>query len=46
MFNYIGDMIISKTNINALDVSYLTPGMYILHIKYNDRIYINRIIKQ
>ena len=46
VFNYIGDMIISKTNINALDVSYLTPGMYILHIKYNDRIYINRIIKQ
>ena len=46
VFNYIGDMIISKQNINVLDVSYLIPGIYLVHIIDNEKTYINRIIKQ
>ena len=46
VFNYLGDMIISKQNINVLDVSYLIPGIYLIHIIDNEKTYINRIIKQ
>ena len=46
VFNYLGDMIISKQNINVLDVSYLIPGIYLVHIIDNEKTYINRIIKQ
>ena len=46
IFNYLGDMIISKQNINVLDVSYLSPGIYLVHIIDNKKTYINRIIKQ
>ena len=34
VFNYIGDMIISKQNINVLDVTILTPGIYTLQIEF------------
>ena len=46
VFNYIGDMIISKQNINVLDVSKLSSGMYMLQITYNNKTINKRIIKQ
>ena len=46
VFNYIGDMIISKQNINVLDVVKLIPGIYMLQITYDNKIINKRIIKQ
>ena len=46
VFNSIGDMIISETNINVLDVTILTPGIYTLQMTYNNKIINKRIIKQ
>ena len=46
VFNYIGDMIISKQNINVLDVSKISSGMYTLQITYKNKIINKRIIKQ
>ena len=46
VYNLIGDMIISKTNTNVLDVSYLNPGVYNLQITCNNKIVNRRIIKQ
>jgi len=43
--NIIGDIIISKTKTNVLDVSKLNPGIYILHIEYNNKIINKKIIK-
>ena len=45
VFNSVGSMITSKQNINVLDVSLWTPGMYVLRITYNNRVVIKRIIK-
>ena len=46
IFNSIGDMIISETNINVLDVTILTPGIYTLQMMYKNKIINKRIIKQ
>jgi hypothetical protein len=46
MFNSLGDIIVSGKDINALDISKINSGMYILHIKYNNKIYIKNIIKK
>jgi len=46
VFNTLGDIIVSGKDINTLDVSEINPGMYILRIKYNDKIYIKNIIKK
>ena len=46
VFSMLGDMIISKQNINTLDVSKMNPGVYILHIIYNDKSYIKKIVKK
>ena len=46
MFNSLGDIIVSGNDINVLDVSKINPGMYILHIIYNDKNYIRNIIKK
>ena len=46
MFNVLGDIIVSGDDINVLDVSKINPGMYILHIIYNDKTYIRNIIKK
>jgi hypothetical protein len=46
VFNYIGDMIISKQNINVLDVSKIKSGIYMLQITYNNKIINKRIIKE
>ena len=43
VYNILGDMMISKTNINVLDVTKLNPGTYNIQIKYNDLI-VNKII--
>ena len=44
VFNTLGDIIVSGRNINVLDVSEINPGMYIIHIIYNDKTYIKNII--
>tara|TARA_R110002012_G_scaffold5350_5_gene24427 strand:+ start:32 stop:1651 length:1620 start_codon:yes stop_codon:yes gene_type:complete len=46
VFNSLGDVIASDKDINVLDVSEINSGMYILRIKYNDKIYIKNIIKK
>ena len=46
VFNYIGDMIISKQNINVLDLSKMNSGIYMLQIIYNNKTINKRIIKQ
>mgnify|MGYP003640334587 CR=1 FL=1 len=46
VYNILGDMIISKQNINVLDVVKLTPGTYHLQIKYNNKTINKRIIKK
>ena len=46
VFNYIGDMIISKQNINVLDVTKLRSGMYMLQITYKNKTINKRIIKK
>jgi len=46
VFNYIGDMIISKQNINVLDVSRLSSGMYTLQIIYKNKSITKQIIKK
>ena len=45
VFNYIGDMIISETNINVLDVTKLSSGMYTLQIMYKNKSITKQIIK-
>ena len=45
VFNYIGDMIISKQNTNVLDVSEISSGTYILQIIYKNKTINKRIIK-
>jgi len=46
VFNYIGGMVISETNINVLDVSVLSPGIYTLQITYNNKLITKKIIKK
>jgi len=46
VFNYIGDMIISKQNTNVLDVSKISSGMYMLQITYDNKTINKRIIKE
>jgi len=46
VFNYIGDMIISKTNINVLDVTKLSSGIYTLQIMYKNQTINKKIIKK
>ena len=46
VYNLIGDMIVSKTNINVLDVSKLQSGMYNIQIMYKNKIINKRIIKK
>tara|TARA_R100000231_G_scaffold110786_3_gene82128 strand:- start:892 stop:2730 length:1839 start_codon:yes stop_codon:yes gene_type:complete len=45
VINMLGDILIQKENINVLDVTRLTPGMYTIIIKYNDLVTNKRIIK-
>ncbi|ASE99959.1 putative peptidase [uncultured virus] len=46
MFNSLGDIIASGYNINVLDVSKINPGMYMIHIIYNNKTFIKNIIKK
>ncbi len=46
VYNIIGDMIISKQNINVLDVTILSPGMYNMQISYDNKIINKKIIKE
>ena len=46
VYNIIGDIIISKQNINVLDVTILSPGMYNVRILYDNKIINKKIIKE
>ena len=46
LFNMLGDIVISKKQINSLDVSKLDPGMYNILIEYNNLKINKKIIKQ
>ena len=46
VFNMLGDMIISKNNINVLDVSKLKSGMYNIRIKNENQLINKKIIKK
>ena len=46
IYNILGDMIVSKTNTNTLDVSRLNPGIYNLQIMCNNKIVNKTIIKK
>ena len=45
VINMLGDILIQKENINVLDVTRLTPGIYTIVIKHNNLIINKRIIK-
>ena len=46
MYNSLGDMIILENDINVLDVSYLTPGVYMIQLTYKNRVINRKIIKE
>jgi hypothetical protein len=46
MHNIHGDVVILKNNINTLDVSKLSSGVYNLQITYNNKIINRKIIKK
>jgi len=46
VYNYIGDMIISKQNINVLDVSKISSGIYMLQINYKNKSITKQLIKK
>jgi hypothetical protein len=46
LINYLGDIVISKENINILDVSRISSGVYVLQITYKDKVFNRRIIKE
>jgi hypothetical protein len=46
VFNYLGNKIISAKQISSLDVSKLTPGIYIMHVIHNEKVSIIRFVKK
>ena len=46
VYNYIGGMIISKQNVNVLDVSKLSSGVYMLQINYKNKSITKQLIKK
>jgi len=46
IYNILGDMIVSKTNTNTLDVSRLNPGVYNLQIMCNNKLVNKTIVKK
>ena len=46
IYNILGDVVIRKTNTNALDVSRLNPGIYNLQIMCNNKLVNKTIIKK
>ena len=42
----LGDVVVSKKDINSLNVSKITPGIYSLIIEYKNAIISVKIIKQ
>ena len=45
VISMLGDVVIQKDNINSLDVSKLTPGVYTIIIEYNNLKIKRKIIK-
>ena len=46
IFNYLGNKIISAKQISSLDVSRLTPGIYIMHVIHNEKVSVIRFVKK
>jgi len=46
VYNYIGGMIISKQNVNVLDVSKISSGIYMLQIIYKNKSITKQLIKK
>jgi hypothetical protein len=46
VFNNLGDVVVSKNNTNAIDVSKMSPGIYNIQIKHNNNIINKKIIKK
>ncbi len=46
VFNYLGNKIISAKQRSSLDVSKLTPGIYIMHVIHNEKVSIIRFVKK
>jgi hypothetical protein len=46
IYNSIGDIIILEEDVDVLDVTRLSPGMYMLQITYNNKTINKRIIKK
>ena len=46
MYNSLGDVVILESNINVLDMSKLSSGVYNLQITYNNKIINRKIIKK
>ena len=46
VYNYIGDMVISKQNVNFLDLSKLSAGVYMLEMQYKNKLITKQIIKK
>jgi hypothetical protein len=45
VINYVGNVIISKNNVNVLDLTRLTSGVYMLRITYDNKTINKTIIK-
>jgi len=45
VFDSTGRLIVSKINTNAIDASLWTPGIYTIHIVWNNRTIIKKVIK-
>jgi len=45
MYNSIGDVVILENDINVLDVTRLTPGIYTIQITYKNKVINRKIIK-
>jgi hypothetical protein len=46
VYNNVGEILISKKQINVLDVSRLTPGAYVLRLKHDNKYIYKQIIKK
>ena len=46
VYNYIGDIIISKTNTNVLDITKMPSGIYTLRIIHKNKTITKQIIKK
>ena len=46
MYNTLGDIVILERDINVLDVSRLSSGVYTLQITYDNKVITKRVVKE